>query len=190
MIDPATIGLAYAGAKATVAGIKEVIKLGQDIDSIGSKIIQYFTHKGVIEKAEVVKEREQRDAFWKEKNGERTKKSHAQLTAEALDIVMKKRALDRQEYELYQMLVWSGNGDIWHQMVAVREEMRKKILAEEAETVKKQILDAKRARELKEHIKDFLLVAGSVIIVGLIFYGVVQFGISEGLWLAHSRYSR
>lgn len=189
-MDPVTIGLAYAGAKATVAGIKEVIKLGQDIESISSKVIEYFRHKGVIEKAQVVKEREQREAFWDEKNGVRPKKTNAELTAEAMDIVMKKRALDRQEYELYQMLIWSGNGDIWHQMVAVREDMRRKINAEEAEVARKKIIEAAKAKERKENIKDFSLVIGSVVILGLLFYGIVQFGISEGFWLAHSRYSK
>ena len=189
-MDPVTIGLAYAGAKATVAGIKEIINLGQDIESISSKVIEYFSHKSVLEKAHVVKEREKREAQWDRINGVRSKKSEAELTAEALDIVMKKRALERQEYELYEMLVWSGNGDIWHQMVAVREEMRKKINAEEAQLLNQRMIDQKRQEELKDTIKDFSLVVGSVLLIGLLFYGVVQFGISEGMWLAHSRYSR
>lgn len=189
-MDPISIGLAYAGAKATVAGIKEIINLGQDIESISSKVIEYFGHKSVLEKAHVVKEREKREAAWDKKNGVKTKKTEAELTAEALDIVMKKRALEKQEYELYEMLVWSGNGDIWHQMVAVREEMRKKINAEESELLKQRIIDQKRRAELKEDLKDYSLIFGCVLFVGLLFYGVVQFGISEGMWLAHSRYSR
>jgi hypothetical protein len=189
-MDPVTIGLAYAGAKATVAGIKEIINLGQDIESISSKVVEYFRHKTVLEKAHVVKEREKRDAAWDRRNGVRTKKTEAELTAEALDIVMKKRALERQEYELYEMLVWSGNGDIWHQMVAVREEMRKKINEEEAELFKKRIIDQRKKEELNQALKDYSLVIGCVLFVGLLFYGVVQFGISEGMWLAHSRYSR
>lgn len=189
-MDPVTIGLAYAGAKATVAGIKEIINLGQDIESISSKVVEYFRHKTVLEKAHVVKEREKRDAAWDRRNGVRTKKTEAELTAEALDIVMKKRALERQEYELYEMLIWSGNGDIWHQMVAVREEMRKKINEEEAELFKKRIIDQRKKEELSQAIKDYSLVIGCVLFIGLLFYGVVQFGISEGMWLAHSRYSR
>jgi hypothetical protein len=189
-MDPVTIGLAYAGAKATVAGIKEVIKLGQDIESISSKVIEYFGHKNVIEKAQVVKERETREAAWDVRNGVRPKKTEAELTAEAMDIVMKRRALEKQEYELYELLIWSGNGDIWHQMVAVRDEMRKKILAEEAELAKQKIINASKAKERRENLKDALLYFSLIFGFCLFFYAIVQFGISEGMWLAHSKYSR
>jgi hypothetical protein len=181
-MDPATIGLAFAGAKAAVAGIKEVIKLGKDINEVSGQIVDYFQHKGVIEKAQLVKEREQREAAWDKKNGIRVKKTDAELTAEAMDIVLKKRLLEKQEYELYEMLVWTGNGDIWHEMVAVRNEMRKKILDEEAKELQQRIVNDKKSKERKELIQDLSLVIGAIVIIVGIFTAVVQWGISEGLW--------
>ena len=185
MIDPATIGLAFAGAKATVAGIKELIKLGQDVGDISSNIIEYFKHKSVIEKAERIKEREVHDlTFNKQK---KQKKTDAEITAEALDIAIKRKTLEREEYKLYEMLLWSGNGDIWHDMCTVREEMRKKIRDEEAEELRLQMINEKKAKERKELLIELGWCALAVVIMGLIFYGIVQFGISEGLWAARSR---
>ena len=100
-MDPITIGLAFAGAKAAVATIKEVIKLGKDTNEIAQSIAGYFDQKAVIEKAEAVKEREKREALWDKANGVKPKKTDAELTSEALDVVMKRRELERQEYELY-----------------------------------------------------------------------------------------
>jgi hypothetical protein len=181
-VDPITIGVAFAGAKAAVATIKEVIKLGKDANEIAKSIVGYFDQKAVIEKAEAVKEREKREALWDKANGVKPKKTDAELTADAMDVVMKRRELERQEYELYEMLVWSGQGQIWDDMVKTREEMRRQIAQEEAETVKQKIIDAAKAKERKEMIYDIQLSAAVVAIFGLLMYWLVQWGISKGMW--------
>ena len=112
VIDPITIGIAFAGAKAAVATIKEVIKLGKDTNEIAQSIVGYFDQKAVLEKAEAVKEREKREALWDQANGVKPKKTNAELTAEALEIVQKRRELERQEYELYEMLSRLGHGHV------------------------------------------------------------------------------
>lgn len=187
MIDPVTIGVAFASAKAAVAGIKEVIKLGKDVGEISDSIVKYFEHKSVIEKAELKKEREASEALFNKQNGIRQKKTEAEITAEAMDIVMKRKQLERDEYKLYEMLIWSGNGDIWHDMVAVRDEMRRKIKQEEAEELRQKMINDRKAKERKELIKELGFCALAVFIFGLLFYGIVQFGISEGLWAAGKR---
>jgi hypothetical protein len=182
MVDPVSIGLAFAGAKAAVATIKEVIKLGKDANEITKSIVDYFDKKAVIEKAEAAKEREKREAQWDKANGVKPKKTDAELTAEAMDVVLKRRELERQEYELYELLVWSGLGQIWTDMVAVRENMRKEIAKEEAEAVKQKIIDAAHAADRKEFIRDMQLVAVILAAFGLAMYWLVQWGISKGLW--------
>ena len=181
-IDPITIGIAFAGAKAAVATIKEVIKLGKDTNEVAQSIVGYFDQKAIIEKAEAVKEREKREALWDKANGVKPKKTDAELTAEAMDVVMKRRELERQEYELYEMLVWSGQGQIWDDMVQTREEMRRQIAQEEADAAKKKIVDATNAVERKEMMRDLQLVAAILAGFGLFMYWLVQWGISKGLW--------
>lgn len=181
-MDPITIGVAFAGAKAAVATIKEVIKLGKDANEIAKSIVGYFDQKAVIEKAEAVKEREKREALWDKANGVKPKKTDAELTADAMDVVMKRRELERQEYELYEMLVWSGQGQIWDDMVKTREEMRRQIAQEEAETVKQKIIDAAKAKERKEMMQDIQLSAAVLAAFGLLMYWLVQWGISKGMW--------
>ncbi len=181
-MDPITIGLAFAGAKAAVATIKEVIKLGKDANEITQSIVGYFDQKAIIEKAEAVKEREKREALWDKVNGVKPKKTDAELTAEAMDVVMKRRELERQEYELYEMLVWSGQGQIWDDMVKTREEMRRQIAQEEAEAIKQKIIDAAQVKERKEMIHDIQLSAAVLAAFGLLMYWLVQWGISKGMW--------
>lgn len=38
MIDPISIGLAIAGAKTIVSNVREVVKLGHDIASLGGEL--------------------------------------------------------------------------------------------------------------------------------------------------------
>lgn len=181
-MDPVTIGLAFAGAKAAVATIKEVIKLGKDANEVTRSIVDYFDKKAVIEKAEAAKEREKREAQWDKANGVKPKKTDAELTAEAMDVVLKRRELERQEYELYELLVWSGLGQIWTDMVAVRDNMRKEIAKEEAEAVKQKIIDASKAQDRKDMIQDIQLSVAIIAAFGLGMYWLVQWGISKGMW--------
>ena len=181
-MDPITIGVAFAGAKAAVATIKEVIKLGKDTNEVAQSIVGYFDQKAIIEKAEAVKEREKREALWDQANGVKPKKTNAELTAEALEIVQKRRELEQQEYELYEMLVWSGQGKLWDDMVKTREDMRRQIAKEEAEAVKQKIIDAARAEDRKAMIQDIQLSVAVVAGFGLLMYWVVQWGISKGMW--------
>jgi hypothetical protein len=99
-----------------------------------------------------------------------------------MEIVLKRRELERQEYELYEMLVWSGQGQIWDDMVKTRDDMRKQIAKEEAEAVKQKIIDAAHAAERKEFIRDMQLVAVILAAFGLVMYWLVQWGISKGMW--------
>jgi len=80
------------------------------------------------------------------------------------------------------MLVWSGQGQLWDDMVKTRDEMRKQIAKEEAEAIKQKIIDATHAAERKEFIQDMQLVAAILAAFGLAMYWLVQWGISKGLW--------
>ena len=162
--------------------LPKVIKLGKDTNEIAQSIVGYFDQKAVIEKAEAVKEREKREALWDQANGVKPKKTNAELTAEALEIVQKRRELEQQEYELYEMLVWSGQGKLWDDMVKTREDMRRQIAKEEAEAIKQKIIDAAKAEDRKAMIQDIQLSVAVVAGFGLLMYWLVQWGISKGMW--------
>ena len=99
-----------------------------------------------------------------------------------MEIVLKRRELERQEYELYEMLVWSGQGQIWDDMVKTRDGMRKQIAKEEAEAVKQKIIDAAKAQDRKDMIQDIQLSVAIIAAFGLAMYWLVQWGISKGMW--------
>ncbi len=55
------------------------------------------------------------------------------------------------------MLVWSGQGKLWDDMVKTREDMRRQIAKEEAQAVKQKMIDAIKLREHKEMMQDIQL---------------------------------
>lgn len=181
-MDPITIGIAFAGAQTAVKGIKEVIALGNDIDSIGGKILEFFNHRAVIEKANRAKQKEEQSKLI-EKVIPRQKKTRSELTIEAFDIAYKARVLRRQEYEIYQQLVWSGNGDLWHAMVDERAKLIKQQEAEEAEELRLQIINDARQKEIAELRNDLLLAAAAVLLLGIAFWSIVEWMISKGMVL-------
>lgn len=180
-MDPITIGVAFAGAQAAVKGIKEVIALGKEVDSITGQILEFFNHRAVIDKANKDKEALARKSIIE--NVVSGKKTRSELTAEAFDIAYKAKVLMRQEYEIYQQLVWSGNGDLWHAMVAEREKLIKLQEAEEAEALRLEIIQKAKAKENAELKQDLMLCIGAVVIFILLFWGVVEWMISRGMVL-------
>lgn len=120
--------------------------------------------------------------MWDKANGVKPKKTDAELTSEALEIVQKRRELEQHEYELYEMLVWSGQGKLWDEMVKTREEMRRQIAKEEAEAVKQKIIDAAKSADRKAMIQDIQLSVAVLAAFGLGMYWLVQWGISKGMW--------
>jgi hypothetical protein len=80
------------------------------------------------------------------------------------------------------MLVWSGQGQLWDDMVKTREDMRRQIAKEEADTVKQKIVDAAKLREKKEMMQDIQLSVAIIAAFGLGMYWLVQWGISKGMW--------
>lgn len=181
-MDPITIGVAFAGAQAAVKGIKEVLALGKEVESVTGQVLEFFNHRAVIDKANKDQEAKTRkDIIDNVVKG--TKKTRSELTAEAFDIAYKAKVLMRQEYEIYQHLVWSGNGDLWHAMVAEREKLIKLQEAEEAEELKQEIIRKAKAKENAELKHDIAMCAVIVLVFVLLFWGVVEWMISKGMVL-------
>lgn len=147
MIDPLT---AFAVAQGAIKGVQAAIKMGKDINSISGDLMKFFEAKDVVAKEAVKKK----------------PKGFAQSdTAAAFETVMQLKQLQDAEAELKQMLIWSGNDDVWNAIMLERNRMvteRKKAEAEAAHA------KAVRAEEISD-IVDFGLWAALVSsIVGLV----------------------
>jgi len=114
MIDPFT---AFAAAQAAVKGIQAAIKLGKDVQGIAADLGKFFEAKDVVQQAA---------------NNPKKFKSD---TAQALETVMQAKQLAEAETELKNMLIWSGNADVWEGVLLERNNIiqkRKKAEMEEA----------------------------------------------------------
>ncbi len=92
MIDPFT---AFAAAQAAVKGIQAAIKLGKDVQGIASDLSKFFEAKDAVQEAA------------------NNPKKYKSDTAQALETVMQAKQLADAEAELKNMLIWSGNADVW-----------------------------------------------------------------------------
>ena len=124
MIDPFT---AFAMAQGAVKGIKAAIQLGKDVNGLMGDFSKFFEASDSVHIA---------STQLRVKNATRT---DAQIGAEALQIAMASKTLRNNERELKDILIMSGNADVWHEMAKERVRMFKEraaALVEEAELKK------------------------------------------------------
>ena len=154
MIDPISIGAAFAIAKSTIAGVKEAIKLGKDLQECSGDLIKFFEMRDTVARAAVT--------------GKKTRSDMGQ----ALDIVMQAKALRDAEKQLKEQLIYSGQGDVWESIQAeynaiVAQHKREEREAEAAKKLK---------REKLADILDFVLYGmAGCIAGGLICWGTFEF---------------
>lgn len=155
MIDPVTIGAAFAIAKSTIAGVKEAIKLGKDIQECSGDILKFFEHRDTVAKAAVLEK----------------KKPTSELT-QAASAVFQARALRQAEKELKEQLIYSGNGDVWE---AIQAEYNMIIANRKRE---ERIAEAKakqRRENLAETMNILFIGFVSCMAAGFIGWGTFEF---------------
>lgn len=124
------IAVAFGVAKAAVAGVKEAIALGHEIQDCYRDIAKFFDAQGEIEAA-VVEQKLTKSAPSKSS------------TAEALDAVFASRQMKKLEQELKEMLIYnSGNESGLYEEMCQRR-------AEIVQARKDAIEDAARAERLR-----------------------------------------
>lgn len=126
MIDPFT---AFAAAQAAVKGIQAAIKLGKDVQGIAADLGKFFEAKDVVQQAA---------------NNPKKFKSD---TAQALETVMQAKQLAEAETELKNMLIWSGNADVWEGVLLERNNIIQRRKKAEMEAA---LAKAKRKQEIME----------------------------------------
>ena len=165
-MDPITVGAAFAIAKAAVAGVKEAIALGKEVQECYHDISAFFTAQGEIQAAVVQQEHDKK--LGKQKDA----------TAEALDAMFASRQLFKMEVELREALIYgSGNeSGLYEEMCQRRDAIiqdRKNALEEEARQVRLKAYAIKRKKEERiQNIQEWLAVVVGVSISSFIMYAV------------------
>ena len=113
MIDPITLGIAFTAAQQSVGYIKKAIALGKDVNSLYGQFAKFFENSDKIHAASI--------------EAQTSKKilTDGQIRAMSVQIAMQSKALRDAEKELKEMLIWSGNKDVWDEMMAERVRMYK-----------------------------------------------------------------
>lgn len=113
MIDPVTIGIAFTAAQQSVSYIKKAIALGKDVNSLYGQFARFFENSDTIHEAEV-KLRTEKKVL-----------TDGQIRAMSIQIAMQSKALRDAEKDLKEMLIYTGNKDVWDHMMAERVRMYK-----------------------------------------------------------------
>ena len=148
MIDPFT---AFAMAQGAVKGIKSALQLGKDINGLYKEFSTFFQASDAVHIA---------SSKMKMNN---IGKTDAQIGAEALQIAMASKALRDTEKQLKDMLYWSGNAQVWDDMMKERVRMMKERAAAESALEKAKI-------QKREDLSNIIL----NVIIGITSTGILS----------------
>lgn len=176
-MDPLTVGAAFAVAQASVKTVKEAIKLGRDIYEVSGDLTKFFTSQSQINQ-EIRKADGRKQELLKQDK----KEDYYALTAQALDAAIKAKKIKQDEAEIKTLLIWSGHGDVYHDMVRERMRLEKEQTLRENRELFERAIKAKKKQEQKELQADIAILVGALMLTGLLFTILVQWGIDKGLW--------
>lgn len=160
------IAVAFAVAKAAVAGVKEAIALGHEIQDCYHDIAKFFDAQGEIEAAVI------------EQKIVKVKAAEKSSTSEALDAVFASRQMKRLEQELKEMLIYnSGNeSGLYEEMCQRRSEIihaRKEALEDEARAERLRLAAiARKKQERLDKIQNALTIVVGTAVSAAIIYAI------------------
>ena len=111
MIDPVSIGIAFTVAQKSVGYIKQAIALGKDVNSLYGQFARFFENSDTVHSTST-----------KIQSGELT---DGQIRSLSIQIAMQSKALRDAEKDLKELLIYTGNKDVWDHMMAERVRMYK-----------------------------------------------------------------
>jgi hypothetical protein len=112
-MDPITLGIAFTAAQQSVGYIKKAIALGKDVNSLYGQFAKFFENSDTIHSANITAQTSKKIL------------TDGQIRSMSIQIAMQSKALRDAEKELKELLIYSGNGDVWEQMMAERVRMYK-----------------------------------------------------------------
>lgn len=145
MIDPFT---AFAAAQAAVKGIKAAIALGKDIQGASNDILKFFDAKDTLTVAST--------------NPKKAGVKRSDM-ARAAELVMQAHQIQKAEAELREYLIYTGNAQIWDQIMVERNRIQSERRAEEARTKKA------KAKKLKQ-VQDAITMTLGAILLSILIY--------------------
>lgn len=117
MIDPVSIGVAFAVAQKSVGYIKQAIALGKDVNSLYGQFSRFFENSDVVHSTST-----------KISSGELT---DGQIRSLSIQIAMQSKVLRDAEKQLKELLIYTGNSGVWEEMMRERVRMYKERAANE-----------------------------------------------------------
>lgn len=127
MLDPVTIGIAFTAAQQSVNYIKKAIALGKDVNSLYGQFAKFFENSDTVHSASV-KAQTSKNIL-----------TDGQIRSMSIQIAMQSKALRDAEKDLKEMLIYSGNKDVWDEMMAERVRLYKERAKIEADLVNARI---------------------------------------------------
>lgn len=164
MIDPVTIGAAFAVAKGAVAGVKQAIELGHEIKDCYEDLQKFFRSQGEIEKAakavEVAKA---------QPKSEDPKEAAAQesILSQAFQIVMARKQAKEFEIQLRDLFAMKGKLGLYQELCQERDRLSGEQDAENREAIRKARLAKDRAARKKQEQEELLMTAGIFVFLGI-----------------------
>lgn len=150
------IAVALAAAEAAVGGIKRAIQVGKDANECLQEFMQLFDARDAVQKASME---------------ERAKHEGKSAMSEAMESVIAARKIQQMETELREFLIWSGQSDVWDDIMRERNAVIQRRKAAELEAQRK-------AEQVIKRRKEIGLIAITVVLGGIILYHLAAYIIS------------
>lgn len=148
------IALLLAGAETAISTIKKAIQVGKDANQCLGEFMQLFDAQDAINKASLE---------------ERSKGPEKSAMAEAMESVMAARRVKEMMEELQQFLIYSGQGDVWEDIMRERNAV---IAKRKSAALDAQRQAAKKMRQRAEMIEIGVVSAAAISLTGLVLWGV------------------
>jgi hypothetical protein len=159
MFDPISITVAIATAQQAVNTIKKAKALGQDIGQLIGEFSKFYSASTEVYMAT------------NKIRTEKATRSNADIYKMALEIAYAAKAFRDNEKELKDILIYSGNGEVYQDMMRQRT-----ILAKERVKAQREQEEYERQRKIKQ---------GEMLVNCLMFFAVLSMLIPLGLVVFH-----
>jgi hypothetical protein len=158
MIDPVSIGLAFTAVQSVVGNIKSAIGTGKDIHGIVKDIGKFLNLSSDIHKANM------------DIKLQLLKRSDQELESLAFQTSWMANQVIENRKQLKELLIWSGHGDIWENMV--KEHTR--LIKERREMQERY---EKAERERKKKLAETLFAGLIFILIAITVFPFILIGI-------------
>jgi hypothetical protein len=148
MFDPVSITIAIATAQQAVNTIKKARALGQDISQLIGEFSKFYNASSDVYMAT------------NKIRTEKATRSTAEIYKMALEIAYAAKAFRDNERELKDILIYSGNGEVWEDMMKQRIALAKE--------------KAKAIREQEEHERKRKIEQGKMFVNALMFFAILS----------------